>query len=171
MSNNTARLARQLAEGANPDNLTDTAKAAREHILSTTDPLTMADVDWDDEKHHLAGATLPSGYEVVMMWPDDSMDKIDTDKGTFRRGRLTPNGKHYELREIGTPEQPAHPTTLETVEDYVNAPVGTIVDIDEVVSVRGVYGWYFSGYEDRNSSEYMARLGEGDVIRWGGWGE
>ena len=135
MSNETARLARQLAEGANPDNLTDTAKAARERILATTNPLTMADVDWDYDAHYLAGAIfIADGEEVVMVRPHG--DRIITNKGNLLPEMLTPNGKRYELREVGATvssnenvgaEQPEHPATLETQADYENAPAGTVV--------------------------------------------
>lgn len=126
MSNETARLARQLAEGANPDNLTDTAKAARERILATTDPLTMVDVEWDTKKHRLAGATTSDGDKVAMLWNDTYTDRIVTDWGAYSRDWLTPNGKRYELREVRATEEPAHPWYLETLADYENAPAGTV---------------------------------------------
>lgn len=122
--------------------------AAIEHVLATTTPPSMDEVEWDEEKHALTGAVVDVGggpVEVVMLV--GSVDGID----------------------YVTLEQPEHPETLRTVEDYKDAPVGTIVDIDEMVSVRGAYGWYSAGYEDRKSSEYMAHLGKGEVIRWGGW--
>lgn len=184
MSNETARLARQLAEGANPDNLTDTAKAARERILATTDPLTMADVVWDDEKHHLAGATLPGGGEVVMVWPDvHNPDLIITKEGEWARKELTPNGKRYELREVtdeptqatvsldenAGADQPEHPTTLETLEDYANAPAGT------VVAEPLYFAWQKDHFGDwrtvktRLTSREMAGR-KRQVLRWG-WGK
>ena len=150
--------------------------AAADHILATTDPLTMADVEWDDEKHHLAGATLPNGEEVVMMWPDTyGTGNIIAKEGEWTRDRLTPNGKRYELVEFtdkqDSTDTPTHPATLTTEQDYANAPKGTIVDIDGTVAVRGEFGWYSAGYEGRTSSEDMFHLGEGDVIRWGKNGE
>ena len=39
------------------------------------------------------------------------------------------------------------------------------------VASRGVRVWYIAGAEGRFNSEYMFYLGEGDVIRWGGWGK
>lgn len=148
------------------------AQAAAEYILATTTPPTMADVEWDDEKHYLAGATTSNGGSVVMLWHDDiDTDHIITDHAEWPRDRLTPNGKKYELREVGAPKQPEHPATLMTEQDYENAPVGTIVDIDETVAVRWKIGWYIAGFEGDHSSEFMFHQGEGDVIRWGGWGK
>ena len=181
MSNNTARLAREWAEeyqndwpkftpGTHAAELVEKAKAAAEHILATTTEPTMADAEWDDEKHHLAGATTPSGYEVVMLWPELSEDDyISTDQGSWSRDCLTPNGKKYELREVGAPEQPEHPETLVTEQDYENAPEGT------TVAEPGYTAWtkvddgnWWRGYED-NTSHWMAGT-KRDVLRWG-WGE
>lgn len=135
MSNNTARLAREWAqfELGNAGVFSDKGRiAAIEHILATTTPLTMADVEWDDEKHHLAGATAPfaSGTkEVVMLTErdDDTIDfaLMDGRFGSVRKTHVTPNGKKYELREVT--DEPTHPATLTTLEDYEDAPVGTIV--------------------------------------------
>ena len=130
MRNDIARPARQLAEGSDPSSLTDTAKNARERILATTDKLTMADVDWDDEKHHLAGAIAFGGREVIMVRPSLNGSCIVTDKGTWLRGLLTPNGKRYKLAEAEVtdkPDDPTHPATLVSEQDYKNAPAGTVV--------------------------------------------
>ena len=132
-NNETQRLARKWVQKTNPKGDRETL-AAIEQILATTDPLTMADVEWRDEEHHLAGATTHDGEEVAMIWPQTAT-YIATNKGSRRRDQLTPNGKKYELREVGAPEQPARPATLETVEDYVNAPHGTIV------AEPGYYAW------------------------------
>ncbi len=170
MSNETARLAREWADTRNPDTLTDIARAARERILATTDPLTMADVEWDDEKHHLAGATAPFGDEVVMMWYDDDTDHIFTNGEEWPRDRLTPNGKKYELREVGAPEQPEHPEVLVTVEDYANAPVGTIV-------ARGDYAPYVKRGPNAWTTEYSSLAYDEDMagiprtVLRKGWGK
>ena len=173
MSNNTARLAREWAqfELDNAGEFSNKGRiAAAEHILATTDPLTMADADWDDEEHRLAGATTPEGTEVVMMWHDaDETNQIICLNSAWEPDRLTPNGKKYELREVGATEQPEHPATLVTEQDYENAPVGTIVDIEGNVAVRGWAGWYPVNFLGTRQPEFMSRQGEGDVIRWGGW--
>lgn len=169
--NDTQRLAREWAENIDPLLLNERARAAIEHVLATTTPMTMADTVWDDEEHHLAGATTPSGIEVVMLWLNTGINRIVTDDALYARDMLTPNGKRYELREVGAPEQPAHPETLETLEDYENAPYGTIVDIDGIVAVRGWAGWYLVNFVGTRQPEFMFHQGEGDVIRWGGWGK
>ena len=178
MSNNTARLAREWAqfELDNAGEFSDKGRvAAAEHILATTTPLTMADVDWDVEKHYLAGATSEiDGSELVMVAPLDDLivsakpggDRVSLTSPDV----LTPNGKRYELVEVGAPEQPAHPETLETQADYENAPEGTIVNIDGTVAIRGVYGWICTGEDAIYRTRGMFDQGEGDVIRWG-WGK
>mgnify|MGYP006995033301 CR=1 FL=1 len=174
MSNNTARLAREWAEGAkdfpNAEYSVET-KAAIEHILATTDPLTMADTEWDTKKHRLAGATTSDGDEVVMLWHDDiDTDHIITDHAEWQRDRLTPNGKHYELREVGATEEPAHPETLVTVGDYENAPEGTIVARGDHAPLlkRGPNAWT-TEYNSLAYDEDMAGT-ERQVLRKG-WGK
>ena len=149
--------------------------AAIEHIMATTTEPTMADVEWDDEKHHLAGATLPSGYEVVMFWAED--DYIITDQESWSRDCLTPNGKQYELVEVtDRPEasdeqdqQPAHPEVLETVEDYENAPAGTVVATPQGSAwTQGPDGNWWQGAGWKTDSE-MSGI-KRQVLRYG-WGE
>lgn len=142
--------------------------AAIEHILATTTPPTMADVEWDHDKYHLHGATTPKGDEVVMLWHDDiDTDHIITDQESWSRDCLTPNGKRYELREVGEPEQPEHPATLVTLEDYENAPEGTIVaskDYFPYAKLRRGY-WEHPRYIPRTDAS-MADTPR-KVIRWG----
>lgn len=156
-----------LAREPNSQELIDFA----EYVLATTGEPTMADVEWDDEKHHMAGATLPGGGEVVMVWPDvHNPDLIITKEGEWARKELTPNGKRYELREVGAPEQPEHPATLETLEDYENAPVGTIV------AYAGCSPYLKKGPDKWEDTHYEVRGNEGmsgvsrQMLRRG-WGE
>lgn len=180
MSNNTARLARQWAERAKNskyfDEYADDAAAAVEHVLATTPPPTMADIGWNDAEHYLAGAVDADGHEVVML------DKLHgnirvCDVDQMGPGRpvlespktITPNGKRYELREVGAPEEPAHPATLETLEDFQNAPDGTVISYAGEMPLTLVGGiWRREGFATQTHEE-MA----GDkcpVLRWG-WGE
>lgn len=100
--------------------------AAAEVVVKHTPPLSMDYVEWDDEKHRLAGATTSTGQEVVMMWYDAKhTDHIISARDEWRREQLTPNGKRYELREVTDEDE--HPEVLTTVEDYKNAPLHTIV--------------------------------------------
>ncbi|HCG2982321.1 hypothetical protein ACL1CN_10370 [Corynebacterium striatum] len=137
MNNNTERLAREWAEKIKAipraDRRTDVT-AAMEYILANTTPPTMADVEWDFDKHYLAGAVDLDGNEVTMVGVRDGLIRV-FDVADINRyyapvlenpNHLTPNRKRYELREISEPE---HPETLTTLEDYENAPAGTIVAI------------------------------------------
>lgn len=127
MSTPTARLARQWAEESDPQFLNEQTRAVRDYILENTTPPTMADVEWDDDKHYLAGATTPDDTDCVMIWSDQDLSgDIVCDDSAWRPDQLTPNGKKYNLVEIAGDE---HPETLTTVEDYENAPEGTIVSL------------------------------------------
>ncbi|MGV0434206.1 hypothetical protein ACUY3H_04485 [Corynebacterium ureicelerivorans] len=181
MSDETERLARKWAErikAAPDETYVDDVVAAAEHILATTTPPTMADVEWDDEKHYLTGAVDIDGYDVVMFGTREGnirvceVSEVNEEFAPVleKPVNLTPNGKRYELREVGAPEQPAHPATLVTEQDYENAPEGTIVNIDGTVAIRGVYGWICTGEDAIYRTRGMFDQGEGDVIRWG-WGK
>lgn len=173
----TEQLAREWAEeyqndwprftpGTHAAELVEKAKAAAEYILEHTAPKTMADVHWDDEEHHLAGATTPSGIEVVMLWLNTGINHIATDHGLYARAMLTPNGKRYELREITEPD---HPEVLETVEDYENAPEGTIIARPGCLPWTKDDGLWRSPIR-RESSEDLALCWTPpfNVLRWGG---
>lgn len=175
MSNEVARLARQWADTRNPDTLTEVARAAREHILATTTPLTMADVEWNDEKHYLAGATNSIGDKECVMIAEAEGMIVNAELGDdcvvlTSLGALTPNGKRYELREIGAPEQPAHPETLVTKQDYEKAPEGTVVAEPDCTSWtkcadgdwwRG--GIWYSDYRMAGTERQELRRGVGQV--------
>lgn len=63
--------------------------------------------------------------------------------------------------------EPNRRHVLSTTEDYENAPRCTVVSASGKVAERGLLGWHFTGFESDHGSEYMARLGEGTVLRWG----
>lgn len=173
------QLARQWAEEQmaiewnEPERVRGKLRAAAEYILANLPEPTMADVEWDDEKHYLAGATALDGQLEVMMWLDDTeRGHIITDQGAWRPEQLTPNGKQYELREVGTIQESrtVHPTTLTTVEDYAYAPKGTVVagaDPLEVYVSSG-YAWLKAGdLEDCSvPSDWIGRTTR-KVLRWG----
>ena len=144
--------------------------AAAEVVVKHTPPLSMDYVEWDDEKHRLAGATTSTGQEVVMMWYDAKhTDHIISARDEWRREQLTPNGKHYELREVTDEDE--HPEVLTTVEDYAGAPEGTVV-VDETypdrVSVKQDNGAWGAHFEyDSIANATMAERGSATVMRWG----
>ena len=181
MSNNTARLAREWAqfELDNAGEFSDKGRiAAAEHILATTTPPTMADVDWDDEKHHLAGAVFEAeGSTCPVVMIGETLDSlgiysVDLDENTGfwpSQEDLTPNGKKYELREVGEPEQPEHPATLVTEQDYENAPAGTVVAVPNGRAWTKGYVETWSRGEEEYSNRQMAVM-KREVLRWG-WGK
>ena len=177
MSNNTARLARQWAEKylRYADELdSEELYAAAQIVKANTTPPTMDEADWDEEKHALTGALVDVGggpVDVVML--AGSVDGIDyaTLDGKFGyepRYYFTPNGKKYELREVT--DKPEHPETLRTLEDYENAPEGTIAASNgkwEVPYMKQNGLWWHRGIACSN--EHMARNCH-PVVREG-WGE
>ena len=164
MSNERERLAREWATSTLPRGDAKTL-AAIEHIMATTPEPTMADVEWSDEKHHLAGATSRGGDEVVMMWNDvDETKQIICHDSAWEPDRLTPNGKKYRLVEVTGDE---HPETLRTLGDYKGAPVGTIV------AYNGFFPYVKKGrdvwtdtFDDKFSDDFLSGVSR-QVLRWG----
>ena len=158
---------------------TDAAQALADEGFIPPDLPTMEYVKWSDEEHYLSGAEDYDGNEVIMLREIDGIIQVcDVDQPgvTFapvmeHPKNLTPNGKRYELREVvGALDETIEPNrrrVLSTVEDYENASHGTIVSVSGTVAERGLLGWRFTGFEGDHGSEYMARLGEGVVLRWG----
>lgn len=178
MHNEQERLAREWAErikSVPPEYHDQIHHAAADHILATTSPLTMADVEWDHEKYHLAGAYLNTTNRNAVMigtW-DDQIVTVDVPRESsiplmsmVTRDGVTPDGKRYELREITEPE---HPEVLSTVEDYEDAPEGTIVSMQgsAAVWVKSRGEWRRGDYDTR-PSELMENIAR-TVLRWG-WG-
>ena len=113
------KLAREWAEhykddfpnftpGTHAAEIVEKAKAAAEFILTHTNPATMADVVWDDEKHFLAEAKTANGLLVAMLRKDQdqwiSCIRVGTSPALRTRtefeGYLTPTGKRYTLTEV-----------------------------------------------------------------------
>ena len=161
------KLARQWAEQVDPRYPASALEeAARDYILATTTKPTMKDVEWDDEKHFLAGAVYEYDEHtcpVVMIGEtQDSLGiySVDLDENLGfwpSLEDLTPNGKRYKLVEV-TADEPDRPETLTTAEEYENAPEGTIVAASgkwEVPYIKQDGVWLCSGIECTN--EYMAK--------------
>lgn len=176
MSNERERLAREWATSTLPKGDAKT-QAAIEHIMATTKEPTMEGVEWDGDKHFLAGAILDteeSEEEMVMCGYTRDGEIYVVEPDGEKRGYwpmpcdLTPNGKRYELREVTAPE---HPETLTTVEDYEGAPIGTVVTRKgcEPWTKRDSEDWRVTGGPSSRMDYHMANS-KRDVLRWG-WGE
>lgn len=81
------------------------------YILAALPPLprpTMAEVEWDDNKHYLAEAEHPDFGKVIMLGHDplSGLIRITRPKEngalwqTAEPGTLTPTGKRYTLTEV-----------------------------------------------------------------------
>lgn len=145
-------------------------------LLDLLPKMTMADIGWDDDTHHLTGATSPGG-DVVMMWHDvDDSEQIICVDSAWYPVQLTPNGKQYKLVEatvssnenVGL-DQPEHPTVLETQQDFEDAPVGTIAAPNQCSPYMkyGLIRWKDMS-DDTFSDEDMSGAAL-KVLRWG-WG-
>ena len=83
-------------------------RSAKESILRALPPkpqLTMAEVEWDDDKHYLAEAKhMHSGRVIMLAQVDDSAIKcLKKDNGytfTACSDFLKPTGKRYTLTEV-----------------------------------------------------------------------
>lgn len=172
MTNERERLAREWATSTLPRGDAKTL-AAIEHIMATTKEPTMAGAGWEDEKHFLAGAVYEvEGSTCPVVMVGETRDgceiySVDLDENTGfwpMPADLTPNGKKYELREVTD----RHPETLRTLEDYGNAPVGTVVAApSDTCLIKFDEGWYTPRMRTR---ENPIDFGKMAVLRWG-WGE
>lgn len=180
MSNERERLAREWATSTLPKGDAKTL-AAIEHIMATTTEPRMEEVEWEDEKHFLAGAVYEvEGSTCPVVMVGETRDgceiySVDLDEHTGfwpMHGDLTPNGKKYELVEVT--DEPEHPETLCTVEDYENAPEGTVVSSPGAVpAMKNRDGrWRAVGITTPLTSGSLALGAESPatVLRWG-WGE
>lgn len=161
----------KFTEGSRAAEIVKKAKAAAEYIIANTTPPTMDEIGWDKGEHFLAGADGKYGGEVVMIaacegeirvaLPDDpSQSWLHDPSG------LAPNGKRYELREVG----PEHPKTLRTVEDLESAPKGTIISQsgEYVLLKRGIVWSIVGDVRVMDSGIVAAGLtSEANVLRWG----
>lgn len=80
---------------------------AKDIILSVLPPKpapTMAEIEWDDDKHYLAEAVVTPSYDkVIMLWVTAG-GLISIIEGGLMRGEspenLTPTGFRYTLEEV-----------------------------------------------------------------------
>ncbi|AMO89710.1 hypothetical protein WM42_2008 [Corynebacterium simulans] len=101
-----AQLARQWAEWNKSCEVSSPEiQAAANFILANTTPPTMAEVEWDDDKHFLAEAENALGMRFLMVCKHDSFNIRCLGSSTLQ-GRiigaefLTPTGKRYTLTEV-----------------------------------------------------------------------
>ena len=68
---------------------------------------TMAEIEWDDDKHYLAEAEHADGYTVIMLGAESgvvqSFHYEEVDRARYLDPEdLTPTGKRYTLTEVET---------------------------------------------------------------------
>ncbi|UBI10018.1 hypothetical protein LA324_05255 [Corynebacterium coyleae] len=164
-------LAREWAEGVNLDYDTKECLAARKFILENVPERTMEDIEWSKEEHHLRIAKiLSSDSTVLMLSPSVGLDHIWclSKKGyvyKIRLDELVPGNKKYSLWSDREDLD-----FLKSVEDYRNAPIGTVVATDTgdpwIKNSRG----YWEGISFVEDSKKMSEGVSRRVLRWG-WRE
>lgn len=160
--NEVKMRAREWAITETTDSDDDLKRAALDFILATTLP-TMAEVEWDEDEHYLAGCET-SSWSVVMLRRVQGENVLvhNLDCGVtevYDRGDLTPNGKRYKIVEITTPEY------LETEDDYKNAPVGTIMAVPRQSPLCKIYTGEWRGLFDHKLDVSAGEKYQ--VLRWG----
>lgn len=95
-----------FSEDRNPDLVPE-----RRHIIEKALPprpqATMAEIEWDDDKHYLAEADHATTRKVIMLHPtpDSKIECLNKWDGLYRiywltPEYLTPTGKRYTLTEV-----------------------------------------------------------------------
>lgn len=99
-----AQLARQWAEWNKSCEVSSPEiQAAANFILAHTTPPTMAEIEWDDDKHFLAEAEHEDGSDTIMLWKTTSgcISIIRNGLvGAVYPDTLTPTGKRYTITEV-----------------------------------------------------------------------
>ncbi|EGT5788778.1 hypothetical protein A9D03_13545 [Corynebacterium striatum] len=104
-----AQLARQWAEWSKSCEVSSPEiQAAANFILANIPAPTMAEVEWDDDKHFLAEAEHPDFGKVIMLgksWVHEQIDiLVNNDQGIGFQleypADLTPTGRRYTLTEV-----------------------------------------------------------------------
>lgn len=146
------------------------AKAAADYILEHTEPEIPELNRWDgvemDGREWVVRSASKTG-KLALIASDGSAYAHDFAEN------VTPNGKKYELREVTKPD---HPEVLKTVEDYENAPEGTIVVTpgEDSMAVQKLDDgkWGIIGVKKLVDAEDCSRAsadhGATTVLRWGG---
>ena len=87
----------------------------------------------------------------------------------FARKTEDPIGRAWE-KQIPLESLTLDPVELTNLEDFENAPKGTVVAKPQGNSYQKVYADYWKSYDDGLSNEWMAAKGPWKILRWG-WGE
>lgn len=118
---------------------------------------TMDTIVWNDDIHRGMAAIDEGGETWIMQSEeDDIINLIHPETLAYVWGHkkhLTPTGERHHF----TPE-PNHTTTLETFEDYENAPVGTIVASNEYSPYvkQGKDYWAIAAFDKSFSDKRMS---------------
>lgn len=96
----------KLASGTSTASAIFNEKIVRDALPPLPQP-TMAEVEWDDDKHYLAEAEHPTSGKVVMVfYTEDTYiyvlvtDEDETYGYLASPSNLTPTGKRYTLTEV-----------------------------------------------------------------------
>lgn len=145
--------------------VTASCVSAAKALLELLPAQTMAEIGWDHDTYHLAGAVTPTGEEVMMMWLDsDESGLIMCNLDAWKPEQLTPNGKHYSIVP-GSP-RPFH-YVLRTRADLDECPEGTVIvkPGSEPHMMDDALGWISPS--DHGANAYVEVALPWTVLRWG----
>lgn len=157
-------IARRWAQIAREDERLATQEAAKA-LLALLPEQTLDEIGWDWDTHHMAGAITPQEEEVVMLWFDDDANLVICAESAWRPDELTPTGNRYTLAKEDT--QPEPPTVLRTVQDFEDAPSGTIVAERWYPPHMRLPSDEWWGASDNKTHKALANSGPWTVLRWG----
>lgn len=138
----------------------DSDLEAIKSVLPERPKQTMAEFGWDQDKNFLWEAEH-GGTKVAMLGYQLDGYTILTDKGHIDPRHLTPTGRRYKLVL-----DDGHPEYLDTMQDYENAPSGTVAAAPgEFPRVKDGSVWYAPDSIAMTSHETMAGTRR-RVLRW-----
>ena len=153
-------------------------EAAADYILEHMHARTMGSVEWKDSEHRGAGATDVAGNLWIMLdnkargyifciAPNLSTCEISADN-------LIPNGERYELNQVraivsrNENVAPGHPEFLASIEEYRDAPDGSVAAADGYVPfIKSGNMWSVPSAVSRYTHVEMADNNRRRVLRWG----
>lgn len=99
-------IARKTTEKWDEEGITDFWKSLILKALPPKPQPTMAEIEWDDNKHYLAEAEHPGWGKVIMLGIGEEklidvfIPHLRESNCIVPRGNLTPTGKRYTLTEV-----------------------------------------------------------------------
>lgn len=140
----------------------DSDLEAIKSVLPERPKVTMDEIGWNQDKHFLWEADYGRTHVAMLGYSYDDYT-ILTNQGHISPRHLTPTGRKYKLVI-----DDGHPEYLETVQDYEDAPDGTVVAMHPGGFPLIKHDSIWKSFTWAGRSERMSREPR-RVLRWG-WG-